>query len=227
MKTTNKNSFVRKFAEWVSKHPYSFLQTVFLILLGLSLIWILREPLNFFDKGFWIKMEGYIPAFLFPLVLLAAFSPELNSRLRPFAFTVLWGYLLVLSWCTYWEISYIFPIIAAGTLTGFYYNKIRKDRPSEAKRLFWVSIIVWGLGGFGSSLGFSYWGQEQELKEQNYARQAIEIPAIKVIDSKDNLIYTEEYGLEKIKSYHSIHIPKGCMVHRLQIEDGMVFVLPE
>lgn len=229
MKTTNKNSFVHKTAAWISKHRYGFLQTVFFILTAFSLLWMYfyGEPENPDGRGLWTKPEGYFLALYLAFFNSGLFGSDAEMKFRAFNCAVLFGYLLALVWCGYWAISYVFPTGAAALITVFY----RKIRPEDCwtsyGRLIFFSCIVWVSAAIVPIAYTRYedYFEDYLKKDQEYTRQAKETPVIKVVDSKDDYIYTEEYGLEQISS--SQDIPKGSMIHRLPTKDGKVFVVAE
>ncbi len=223
---TTKNFCVNAKA-WISKHRYGFLQTVFFTLLVISSFWMYfsGELHNISDRDFWTRMEGYFGAFILSFYSLLWFFSDTERKFRAFIFAVMWGYLLTLVWCAYWEISYLLPIAAAALIT-LCYKDIRTDDDSTSnKTIACVIFVIWGLTAFVPSLVLSFIGYKFDLKKQEYAKQALEIPAIKAVDYKDCYIYTEEYGLER--TYNSPNIPKGSMIHRLPVEDGKVFVTVE
>ena len=69
MKPTITNPTIRKTAAWISKHRYGFLQTVFFLLLVLSLIWLEGKELhNLDERNVWTRIEGYASAFFYFLL---------------------------------------------------------------------------------------------------------------------------------------------------------------
>ncbi len=225
MKPTITNPTIRKTAAWISKHRYGFLQTVFFLLLVLSLIWLEGKELhNLDERNVWTRIEGYASAFFISSFNVGLFFSDAWPKFRAFNCAVLFGYLLAMVWCAYWAISYVFPAIAAIVMTALYMD-IRTDDQQTSKKTIIAAIVAWFFSGFVISILFSKSGYETDLKNQEYANQAIEIAPIKAVDCKDSYIYTEEYGLEKM--YTPVEVPKGSKVHRLPLGDEGVFIVVE
>lgn len=227
MRTSN-NVHSCAFTAWISLHRYGLIQTAFFILLILSLTWMyfFGEPYPYDERGFFSLMSGYISAFIFPFFCTMLFFSS-DYKFKAFIFAVLWGYLLALSWCAYWGIPYPLPITAAGLLTLFYKEIRPSDKNTKAGTIL-GAIIIWFFAGLMISILFSCLQYRTTVKVREYTQQALNMPVIKVIDSKGSYIYTEEYGLEKM--YHSTqHIPSGSSVHRLPVDedDGDVFIVAE
>ena len=227
---TNNKVHSRAFAAWVSLHRYGFMQVVFSILTALSLLWMYfyGEPYPYTERGFFSLMGGYVSAFIFPWVCMAFFFRDGVIQFMAFIHAVLCGYLLAITWCAYWGISYIFPIAAAGLLTIFYKEIRPNDKDTKNKTLFAAVIWIWFISGFALATVFSYLQYKDILKDKGYTQRALNMPTIKAIDCKDSYIYTEEYGLEKVYHY-TTPIPAGSLIHRLPVdeEDGDVFIVAE
>lgn len=227
MKTTNKNSFVRDIAAWISEHRYGFLQIIFFTLTAISLLWIHHygEAHNLTNRGLWTRIESYAVASLIPASCMGLFFSDTYRPFKAFIFTVLWGYILITVWCAYWEISYAFPVAAAALITLFYKDIRTEDHFTSNRTIAATILIIWFTAAFATGLLFGHMGYKSDIEKQEFSRQAKETPVIKVVDSKDGYIYTEEYGLEQMSFNQDI--PKGSMIHRLPTKDGKVFVTAE
>ena len=111
------------------------------------------------------------------------FFSDAWPKFRAFNCAVLFGYLLAMVWCAYWAISYVFPAIAAIVMTALYMD-IRTDDQQTSKKTIIAAIVAWFFSGFVISILFSKSGYETDLKNQEYANQAIEIAPIKAVDCK-------------------------------------------
>jgi len=211
-KTKTLKSFeISAFRTWFLKHTYGFLQAIFFILLALSAVWMYYygDFTDIYSRSLCCDVGGYFVA-LMPPFFLAFFPIFAGDKWNAFIKTVSLGFLLAQVWFLYWGFSYILPFFIALLLTCFY-KKIRPDDNIASRVDIIAACILYWLIPLCAAVTVSYFSHKTHLKQQEYARQAIEVPVIKAIDSKGSYVYTEEYGIEKM--YNHQEISAGSMIH--------------
>ena len=176
-------------------------------------------------RGFWIRTEGFIFAAMITVFgcFLSLGTDENNDKWNAFILAEMWAFLLVMIWCWFWGITYLVPIAGIMIATGFY-KKIRSSDYHITNGRLIRYLAIHGLA-LAAALFLSHLGREGYLEEQEHIRQAKKIPVIETVDTKDNYIFTKEYGLEK--ACNLFKAKKGSKIHRLPVKNGEVFVLVE
>lgn len=205
-------------------HTYGIWQGVLFTTAVLCLIYtcLALDVSVLVKRGFWCQASGAILAIIIPLLfsLISAAepSPYKNREQRAFIFVLIWAYMTLQLLFLIGNLPFVIPIILApGALIWF------QKKNSKAPRR--IQGGIWALIGLTLIASLLFAGYEVNTNKQNKAltEQALKNPIIKVLDVKENYIYTKEFGLERMQ--REIPLSHGQEIYRTETEDGHIFVV--
>lgn len=220
-----KRNVFRKIDVFLKKHPWGCVGWIIFVLLVLSLVFLFAFggtdlAVASQKRNLWSIDLGYIVTSIFALTFVASSVNKLCTE-ENFFFLICWLALVLMEfWCWFFGVTFFLPanVIFVVCLCYLFWNK---DTPS----FFVWKKILWLYASAGIALGVSFGEYRIYQETQQGIQKALQKPAIELIDKKDNYIFTNEFGLEKVSGQTPTDsLEKGDMIHRFK-NDEYLFVV--
>ena len=220
-----KKNVFRKIDAFLKKHPWGCVGWTIFVLLAFSLIFVFflegKDLVSNTDnRTLWNRDLGYIVTIIFSLSVITSSANKLYLEENLF-FLICWLALALMEiWCWFFGVTFFLPanVIFVVCLGYLFWHK---DTPSF---IIWKKIL-WLYTGVGIALGVSFGEYRLYKKTQQSIQKALLNPEIELIDKKDNYIFTNEFGLEKVSDKTPIDsLKKGDLIHRFMTDDEVIII---
>lgn len=220
-----KKNVFRKIDAFLKKHPWGCVGWTIFVLLVFSLLFVFAFDGNELvgdttNRTIWTRDLTYIVTVIFALSVAASSMNRLYLEENLF-FLICWLALALMEiWCWFFDITFLVPVnVIFVVCLGYIFW--HKNTPSF---LVWKKII-WLYISAGIAFGAAFGEYHIYTKTQKAIHNALQKPAVELIDKKDTYIFTNEFGLEKVSEQTPLDsLNKGDMIHRFK-QDDYVFVV--
>lgn len=220
-----KKNVFSKISTFLKKHPWGCAGWTIFVLLMFSFIFLFafdgtELAINLQNRRFWTIELGYIVTSLISITMISSSVNRLSVEENLF-FSICWLALVLMeTWCWFFNITFIWPanVIFVVCLCYIFWHK------STQSFIVWKKVL-WLYASVGIALGASF-GEYRVIQEtQHEIQEALQRPAIELIDKKDNYIFTNEFGLERVSDKTPLDsLKKGDLIHRFKTDEKVIII---